>query len=434
MSLCDVKAELTNAVKAEFDRVNLDDLSRWQSQDGGEKKKPTVAKVTISLVNNVVQALSSETLLSGEFSAPCWIGGPGPWPAEEVLPTRNGLLHLPSYLAGVKPYFIPPTPRFFCHHVAAFDFDESAPPPRNWLTFLDQLWPNDPESITALQEWCGYSLTTDVSQQKIGMLIGPPRSGKGTIINTITAMIGENNVCNPKMAALGESFGLQELIGKTAAIITDARITSRTEVDRVVESLLTISGADRQTIPRKYLTDWSGNISTKFTIVSNELPHLDDASGALPSRMLIFKLTESFLGREDVGLFDQRIRPELPGILLWAIVGWKQLRDRGRLIQPMSAQSLVRDMADLSSPIGAFLKDRCTVGPGKKVLTSVLFNEWRGWCESRGDRDCGNVAQLGRKLRAVIPSLDTREIRTEAGKPRHFIGLELADPIAGSVG
>ena len=46
---------------------------------------------------------------------------------------------------------------------------------------LDQLWAGDSESIAALQEWFGYCLTNDTRQQKILMIVGPKRSGKGTI-------------------------------------------------------------------------------------------------------------------------------------------------------------------------------------------------------------------------------------------------------------
>ena len=50
--------------------------------------------------------------------------------------------------------------------------------------------------------------------------------------------------------------------------------------------------------------------SVRFTILTNELPRLTDASGAIASRFVILKLTESFLGREDKEL-DVKLADEL---------------------------------------------------------------------------------------------------------------------------
>ena len=54
--------------------------------------------------------------------------------------------------------------------------------------------------------------------------------------------------------------------------------------------------------------------------MTNELPRIEDASGALSSRFIVLTLTQSFYGREDHSLLDRFI-PELPGILLWALNG-----------------------------------------------------------------------------------------------------------------
>ena len=69
------------------------------------------------------------------------------------------------------------------------------------------------------------------------------------------------------------------------------------------------------------------------------MPCLDrgaQASGALASRFIVMPLTNSFYGREDLGLTD-RLLGELSAILSWAISGWQRLRERGYFVQPKSA-------------------------------------------------------------------------------------------------
>ena len=98
------------------------------------------------------------------------------WPADEILPAKNALVHLPSLMAGA-PHSTPPSPRFFNAYALEYDFDPAAPVPHAWLSFLEQVWGPDTESIAALQEWFGYLLTPDTRQQKILMMVGPKRSG-----------------------------------------------------------------------------------------------------------------------------------------------------------------------------------------------------------------------------------------------------------------
>ena len=190
----------------------------------------------------------------------------------------------------------------------------AAPEPVRWLRFLGELWPDDPDAVLALQELFGYVLSGRNDQHKIGLLIGPKRSGKGTIARVLAALIGPQNVAGPTLAQLGSNFGLSPLIGKTLAVISDARL-SGTSYD--ISHLLAISGGDRITIDRKYQEPWTGTLSARFLILSNEPPAFHDPSGAIISRFLVITTTESFFGRENPHLTEELL-DELPGILGWS--------------------------------------------------------------------------------------------------------------------
>jgi len=84
-------------------------------------------------------------------------------------------------------------------------------------------------------------------------------------------------------------------------------------------------------VDRKHQEPVTGKLLTRLMILTNELPRLGDASGALSGRMIVLRMSESFYGREDIALTD-KLLAERPGILLWAIEGWRRLRERGRFI------------------------------------------------------------------------------------------------------
>ena len=219
------------------------------------------------------------------------------------------------------------------------------------------------------------------------------------------------------------------LLGKTLAIISDARLSGRSDVAIVVERLLSISGEDAQTIDRKNLAPVTTKLAVRFVILTNELPRLNDPSGALVGRLIVLRQTRSWYGREDTTLTD-RLVTELPSVLQWSIDGWKRLQERGRFIQPESGRNLVRDLEDLSSPVGAFIRECCIVDAGLEVEIRELFSRWKSWCDEKGRREHGTEQTFGRDLRAVLPTIDDRQPRKEDGsRPRVYVGIDLKPPL-----
>jgi putative DNA primase/helicase len=407
------------AAYAEMDeaalRANLYQFLKRAKRNEKGKVKPF--KPTTSKVNNVLDALKAASNLPAEIEPPAWIARPGPPPAE-LIACRNGLLHL---LTGE---LMPPNPAFFGLNAVDFDYDPDALDAVNFESFLDDLWSDDRQSRDTLQELFGFALTTDTRQHKIFMIEGPKRSGKGTLARVLTALLNPANVCAPTLASLGTNFGLAPLIGKQLAIISDARLGGRADQHAIVERLLSISGEDTLTIDRKYREPWTGRLAVRFLILTNELPRFADASGALISRFVLLKLHESFYGREDLGLTD-RLLTELPAILNWAIAGWRRLQDRRYFVQPTSALEALQELEDLASPISAFVREKCEVGPGIEVKIDELWREWKNWSEENG-RKPSTKQTFGRDLSASVRTIRVRQHRLGDKVERFYAGIGLA--------
>jgi putative DNA primase/helicase len=386
-------------------------------------------------VSNVLDALAAYVNISASVRAPRWLDDDGKWPADEIIACKNGLLHLPTAT------LLEHTPNFYTHNALDFDYDANAPEPVEWLKFLGTLWDgkteenasddakaaakkNANQTIETLQETFGYLLTADTSQQKAFMQIGPKRCGKGTIARMATRLVGAENVAGPTLASLCQNFGLQPLIGKRVAIISDARLGSHADQQAITERLLAISGEDMLTIDRKNRTAWTGHLDVRFMVLSNELPRLTDASGALVSRFILFVMTKSFYGKEDLGL-GARLGTELPGILNWSIKGWRRLKERGYFVQPVAATETLRQFEDLSSPIGAFLRDRCIIDAGQSVPVDNLFKAWTAWCSQQGRDYPGSKQSFGRDLSAAEPGLKVSQPRDGDSRLRVYQGIGL---------
>ena len=367
--------------------------------------------------NDLLEAMAAVAHLSNGIAPPTWIdGASGP---AQIVVARNGMLDVSNRtLLGHDP-------RYFTQVSVPFDFDGRAPRPERWQRFLEQLWPKDPDAITALQQFFGYVLSGGTDLDKILLLIGPTRAGKGVITRTLGRLIGPGNVAGSTLASLGQNFGLQDLIGKPLAVISDARL-GHADTHQVVERLLAISGRDVLTVDRKYRDPWTGQLPTRFVIVSNELPRFGDASEAIANRFVVLALTKSWLGKEDRQL-EPAVKAELPGIFNWALDGLDHLAKDDRFTEPESSKDAVIALADLVSPVAAFVRHRCDRGP-YEIACKALYEDWKRWAEDNGHRG-GSIQTFGRDLRAVIPALRNRRPREDGDRSREYVGVQLkVDP------
>jgi putative DNA primase/helicase len=384
-------------------------------------------KLHSAAASNVVEQINlhPNVFVSSRNKSPNWRQNkPGDWPTGDIVAFRNGIVNLEWLAAGRDDCFRDSTPRLFNVNALDFDFSHNPANPAKWFWFLDRSF-DDSASRDLLQDWFGYLLTPWTDLHKFLVMVGPPRSGKGTVGRVANALIGPKNCAGPSLIGMGTQFGLQPLLGKLLATISDARINSNSpNAFLAVERVLSIVGEDPLTIERKFKESIDQILTTRLMMFSNELPKLPDNGGGLAARMLVIRQTQSFLGKEDPGLTADLLK-ELPGIFLWAVQGWKRLKDRKYFIAPDSGVELQREIADLASPVGAFVRDRCETGKGKTALASDVFDAWRAWCGEM-NRDDSDRATFGRDLRSVVSNLAVVQ-RTVEGKRgvRAYEGLAL---------
>lgn len=386
-------------------------------------------KPNSSKVSNVLDAVSNSVHLSPAPSVPFWVTDPIEGYPEPTLAValRSGLLDPDTGKVH------PPTPKLFYRTCLPFDYDPADnAPPVEWLRFLDSLWGEDakengflfdPQSIECLQEVLGYLLTSDLSMEKMFMCIGPPRSGKGTISKVIEGLLGKENVASSSLSTLATDHGLQNLLGKSALIIPDAMVSHKADIVRAMEELKKISGQDTVDVNPKNKPVFSTRLSLHILLFANEIPRFRDASGALSSRFIMLRMTRGFLGQEDPGL-KNRLMPELPRILHWALAGRKRLYERGHFLMPDSAKSMVSDLEEQSSPITAFLRQCCDLGGDHEVRVSALWDAWRVWCQQNGVGE-GSVQYFGRDVRAAVPQVEVRNKRIGDRRERFYVGVRL---------
>ena len=220
----------------------------------------------------------------------------------------------------------------------------------------------------------GYLLSSSTDLHALFQFYGPTRSGKGTYMRVLRALIGPLNISNASIADLSEKYGLENLVNKSVCMVTDADTGDRREVGKAAANLNRISGEDPVDIrrmARPALT--SVRLGTRFLIGMNHLPNFGTHAAALLARLKMIPFENSFEGHAIIGLDKTLIANELPGILNWALEGLRTLRERGDFVEPPESLAIKERLTSLSSVAVDFIRDKCIVRPASRIDADTLF-------------------------------------------------------------
>lgn len=372
-------------------------------QQSGKDVKCRSLNPDMWFINKLKHALRAHTYLRppDDVYEPFRIGSGEPIDAAQAIVFRNGILDVDG--ETLKPL----NPDIFHTGTLPYDYNPAARCPL-WTGAVYSYFNGDQECHDLLQEWFGYNLTASNHMQQMLFLFGVPGSGKSTTLNVLTALLGESRVCPLNIDDLVSRFGMAQLVGKYAAIITEDRASNRTEADRVFQRLKKITGQDMVTIDRKYRDPIQARLATRFTYAGNELPIFHDEPQALLRRFNLLYYGNNFYKTEkgpdrDLG---RRLQRELPGIANWAIVGLKRLLERDRFTQPAASQEHLADFHQLSSPLSTMVKEWCIVDSNPECFesTAALDELHREFYTSQGLKPMGS-ALFRSRLKTVLPHL-----------------------------
>ena len=229
---------------------------------------------------------------------------------------------------------------------------------------------------------------------------------RALLTDTISAASGGTWLDSRVPAEMDKAAEHLSIIGLTAenmiAFPSNPQVARRTPQEVITERLLSISGEDCLSVPRKFKDDWQGILTARVMVLSNELPNLNDASGALAGRMIFLFAPTSFYGREDRSL-QANLERELAAIFHWAVEGYHDLDEAGGLHIPDSHNDQASDLERLSSPIKGFLDDSCEVTGWEDdwISNEEVYLVYRSWCEREGINHPKTNNQFFKDLKAA---------------------------------
>jgi phage/plasmid-associated DNA primase len=269
--------------------------------------------------------------------------------------------------------------RYFATEAPAYPFRPSA---------TCKLWDRvvvewlDSQDQHTLHEFIGYLLTSDMSLQKMLVMLGPPRSGKSTVMTILEVLCGSVHVVSRTIDDLCGPFGLDGVQGKRLMTIPDAHDADTKSHHVGLNRLKSIVGRDTISINKKYENIENVLLSARIVMHANRHPRFLDDSGALAAREVILSFKNGFIGREDEAL-STKLKGQLSGIANRAIAGLHRLRsNQNKFTKGASAKKAADLVRQDQSPAFEYATAclEVTKDPADFISDAMLAESYEGWC------------------------------------------------------
>jgi putative DNA primase/helicase len=182
------------------------------------------------------------------------------------------------------------------------------------------------DQLPALLEAVCWVLDPSTTPQRAVLLFGPSRTGKGTFLRLLEAMVGKENTSSVTLHQLADDrFAAARVYGM--ALNYSGEMSAGHVED--METFKKLTGDDPIPANPKFGKPFEFHNQALFAFSANEIPSVGESSRAYVNRIRPFKFDHSFADAEDTGV-ERALREELPGIFNHLVRAWQARRDRGR--------------------------------------------------------------------------------------------------------
>lgn len=288
--------------------------------------------------------------------------------------------------------------------------------------YLQDTFAGDPddEQQMMLQEVMGAIMLGLMARyEKVLLLKGPGRSGKGTIMKIIERLVPEDARSAVSPFNWDSEYYLANLAGKRLNVVGEL------PDDEPIPAAYfkSVTGRDTMTGRHPSHRPFTFRNEAAHIFNTNHYVYTKDHSEAFYSRWLLMEFRNSRIGREEdqiVTLARDIIEQELPAIMAWALQGAKRLQERGYFPTTKVHKKMMAEWRHRTSTLLEFLLDRdaCVLGDPNKLFVrrAEFYSRYTAWCRESNRRPLGKVRlyddleNVGAQVNVFITRLDGYDI------------------------
>jgi putative DNA primase/helicase len=248
-----------------------------------------------------------------------------------------------------------------------------------------------------VMEALGYSLTARTDLKSSFWLVGEKDSGKSTFIALLRGLMGTLHT-TLDLTQLGVNrFLLSGIVGKRVITFTEAS-GSAFLPDALYKTL--VGGSDEVYADVKNRDPIAFRPEAKVWWAMNEMPRVNDRSGATTRRIHIIPFNRTIPENERISNLEALLMKERSGIFNEIIIYYKRLMKLGNFEPCAQANERRQQYISENDTEGTFIEECAVVHEAYWVQSTPLYISYKTWCEERGFRpkNYNQIADEWRRL------------------------------------
>jgi putative DNA primase/helicase len=236
-----------------------------------------------------------------------------------------------------------------------------------------------------VRRFAGYSLTGSTRERAFAILHGTGKNGKSTLVELLRDALGDYAANTDTETVLRKRYSG---VSNDVAALKGARFVSAAEVEQgraLAESKVkNLTGSDTVTARFLFAEPFDFRPEFKLWLSTNNKPVIHGTDDAIWGRIKLIPFTRRFEGAQADAELPEKLRAELPGVLVWMVRGCLEwLRDG--LGEPEAVRKATGDYRTEMDSLAAFVEDECVVRPDAWCKFADLYAAYVRWCEDSNE-------------------------------------------------
>ncbi len=254
---------------------------------------------------------------------------------------------------------------------------------------------------------------------------GPGGTGKSTVAMVIREVLGANNVGSAGLEELcsGSSYVLPTLKWKLVNIGSELRGSEEVESANF-KKLVT---GETMNVRAIYRDPEDMTTTCKLMFLSNNLPRFKDGTDAEFRRLRILHFNQKPKNVDPK--LKEKLAAETSGIFNWMLEGLAKLMTQKAIpLGGKAAQAVLKSFNKDNDKVGAFVSERCILGPGGSVSKKDLFECFEEWCEDNGHSAEKLENYFFKTLLQRYPGLASSRLQIDGKRTHCYTGIAVGPP------
>lgn len=274
--------------------------------------------------------------------------------------------------------------------VAPVSFDPDAKCPM-WDKYLNRVMDGNVEVIALLRRLAGNALCGRITHHILPFLHGGGDNGKSVFVETLAALMGEDyhaavpNGLLMKKQTPTHTTDVAGMFGKRLAISNEVH-----EDDAFDEEMIKrLTSGDKISARLLHENNKTREQTAKIFLSGNHYPTIKGTDNGIRRRMLVITFGVTITKDEKDPLLAKKLAAsELPGILNWALEGWKDLQANG-VNAPECVQLVTKEYLDDEDSVMKFFEQCCEIHAGNFETHKDVREQYEAWCDETGRKKVG---------------------------------------------